>query len=386
MTAALRNPEDILAHAEVSRSNGRAAAQPSMPLVCAADLADKPVPPRMFLCDSLIPMGTVTGLGGDGGVGKSLVAMQLAVATVTGLAWLGRPVRRGPVIFLSAEDDINEIHRRLAAIVASYQIELADLRDLHIAPLAGEDAVLAVETAKSSNAIAATPLWTQVQMLCDTRRPVLLILDPLADLFAGNENSRPQARQFVAMLRGLAMRADLAALLLYHPSLSGIASGTGTSGSTAWNNSVRSRLYLRRAVGDNGAESSPDVRIIETMKANYGPRGEQLTLRWRDGVFAPEVEPERQGQVAMTASIKADRAFLDLLAAYDADGRHVSSTPSANYAPAVFARDQRVKGIGKLALTAAMNRLFETKEIRTEVFGPPSRPLKRIVLTGETGE
>ncbi|MGR3292310.1 MAG: AAA family ATPase, partial [Paracoccaceae bacterium] len=38
----------------------------------ASDLADKPVPDRQWLVHDLVPDGTVTLLGGDGGTGKSL--------------------------------------------------------------------------------------------------------------------------------------------------------------------------------------------------------------------------------------------------------------------------------------------------------------------------
>jgi RecA-family ATPase len=36
----------------------------------------------------LVPMNTVTLFGGDGGTGKSLVALQLAVAVASGRFWL----------------------------------------------------------------------------------------------------------------------------------------------------------------------------------------------------------------------------------------------------------------------------------------------------------
>ena len=62
-------------------------------------------------------------------------------------------------------------------------------------------------------------------------------------------------------------------MLLAHPSLTGMNTGTGTSGSTAWNNSVRSRLYLDR-VRESGIEPDPDARVLRTMKSNYGPVGD----------------------------------------------------------------------------------------------------------------
>lgn len=94
--------------------------------------------------------------------------------------------------------------------------------------------------------LAPTALWAELRAEVLEFRPVLLVLDTLADVFGGSEKDRAQVRQFVGLLRGLAIEADLATLLLGHPSIAGMASGAGTSGSTAWSNSVRSRLCLER--------------------------------------------------------------------------------------------------------------------------------------------
>lgn len=79
----------------------------------ASDLAGKEVPPREWLVPDLVPAGTVTLLTGDGGTGKSLVALQLAAACAMGRPWLGRDVAAGRALFISAEDDQDELHRRL---------------------------------------------------------------------------------------------------------------------------------------------------------------------------------------------------------------------------------------------------------------------------------
>mgnify|MGYP001616429289 FL=1 len=41
-------------------------------------------PPRRWIVEGLVPQGAVTMLGGDGGVGKTLLAQQLATAAVLG--------------------------------------------------------------------------------------------------------------------------------------------------------------------------------------------------------------------------------------------------------------------------------------------------------------
>jgi hypothetical protein len=77
----------------------------------------------------------------------------------------------------------------------------------------------------------------------------------------------------------------------------------------------------------------------------------------------------------------AEDVFLELLAAYNAAGRHVTSTTGANYAPAVFSKEERGQPIGKRTLETAMNRLFEAKRINLVEYGPPSRRLKSLEAT-----
>nr|WP_281066391.1 AAA family ATPase [Xanthobacter flavus] len=72
-------------------------------VVCAADLAGKPIPPRQEHVEGMIPAGNVTLLYGDGGTGKSLLALQLAVATAAGSQWIGLPVARGSTLCRDAK-------------------------------------------------------------------------------------------------------------------------------------------------------------------------------------------------------------------------------------------------------------------------------------------
>ena len=65
-------------------------------------------------------------------------------------------------------------------------------------------------------------------------QPRLIIIDPAADVFAGKEIDRVQVRQFITLLRAIAITADCAVILAAHPSVSGMREGTGLSGSTAW--------------------------------------------------------------------------------------------------------------------------------------------------------
>jgi hypothetical protein len=241
-----------------------------LPIISAATFAGKPVPERDWSVPGLVPGKAVTLLSGDGGVGKSTLIAQLAVMAPVGGTWIGTQPKRGPVVFVSAEDSLDENHRRLADIAASQGIELADLSDLHIVPLAGRDAVMGAPHVKGGR-LVDTAVWRGLVRIVKRVKPVLVILDTLADVFGGNEIVRAEARQFISQLSGLAIDNDLAVILLAHPSLTGINSGTGTSGSTAWSNSVRSRLYFNRAKDQYGEELDPTARVLRPWERSSSP-------------------------------------------------------------------------------------------------------------------
>lgn len=360
--------------------DARDASLHELPTFAASSLLG-PAPQRQWHVPNLIPAHTVTTLNGDGGTGKSLLGLQLAAATASGRSWLGQQVAEGPALFLTAEDDRAELHRRLVDVARSASVGIGELHRLTLLSLAGEDALLAMP-APGSNVIGATGLFRQIERWIAENRPRLVVLDTLADLFGGQENDRAQARQFIQLLRGLAIHHQTTVLLLAHPSLAGMSSGTGSSGSTAWNASVRSRLYLRRIV-DDGYEQDPDVRLLTTVKANYGPTGGEIRLRWQDGVFAVE-----EGQKALdraASSAKGERVFLKLLRQFAEEGRHVNHAGGRYYAPSAFAEHPENEGVSKRGYSAAMNGLFAAKRIAVEPYGPPSKRATKIVEVQHDG-
>jgi hypothetical protein len=84
----------------------------------------------------------------------------------------------------------------------------------------------------------------------------------------------------------------------------------------------------------------------------------------------------------MVADQKAERVFLNLLAAFAAQGRSVSDSPGANYAPSAFA-NQGAEPMNRGELKRAMERLLFAGRIRVDTTGPPSRQRKRIVVAAQ---
>jgi RecA-family ATPase len=343
-------------------------------------LAGRPVEDQPWHVADLIPARTVTLLGGDGGAGKSLLALHLAVATATGRRWIGRETAGGGALFLTAEDDDPTLHRRLARILDAEGLGFEDLDRLTLRSLAGEEALLAAPD--RAGVLRTTALYEELEARLRDEAPALVVLDTAADLHAGNENDRCQVRQFVGLLRGLAIRHECAVVLLAHPSRAGMAAGDGLSGSTAWNGSVRSRLCLER-VADDGASPNPDARRLSVKKSNYGPCGGEIGLTLRDGVFvadAPEAGGGRLDRLAGNA--KAERVFLKLLRLFAEQGRHVSPTPSVSYAPTVFAKHPEAEGMTKRALAAAMENLLTAGRIVVAEHGEPSARRQHLAERG----
>lgn len=79
--------------------------------------------PRRSIIEGLMPEGALTILFGDGGLGKSYLALYIATCVALGMPIAGRPVERGPVMYLDAELDEDEFIRRSYAVARGLSLE-----------------------------------------------------------------------------------------------------------------------------------------------------------------------------------------------------------------------------------------------------------------------
>lgn len=235
--------------------------------------------PREWLVPERIPMRNVSSMSGEGAIGKSLLLMQLSGAVALGKDWIGTLPEQGPVLYFNAEEDDDEVRRRMEDVARHLGATRQDMIDngLLFLSFAGRDAILAQPD--RSGILRPTPLFDRLRSEALQLRPKLIVFDTVADTFGGKENDRGQTRQFITMLRGLALSSDSAIVMSAHPSLTGIATDTGLSGNTGWHNSVRYRMYFKTAPSDDSS-----LRVLECKKSNYGPINETILLRWKDGV------------------------------------------------------------------------------------------------------
>jgi RecA-family ATPase len=340
----------------------------------------EPVPERKWAIKDRVPLRQPGLFSGEGGTGKSIIELMKNVAHVTGKDWLGSLPEIGPAFYLGAEDDVDELHIRLAAIAAHYRTTFTELINggLRILPLLGKDAVLCA--ASHGGKVEPTALYWQIYEAAADIKPKNISIDTLSRAFAGNEIDRVQVYAFACHLQALAMVAGGSVTVLSHPSLTGIASGSGISGSTAWHGAFRFRQYLKGIKPDASEQPDDDVRELEFKKNQYGPKGESVVVRYQRGLFLPVVGTSNLERAA--AEQRADQTFLELLDRFTDQGRNTCEKPSANnYAPALFAKEKEARecAIRKADFEAAMRRLFATNRIRVEPYGPPSRISTRLV-------
>ena len=272
---------------------------------------------------------------------------------------------------------------RPPAIAKHYGVTFKELIDygLHVLCLLGQDATLCAMT--RSGKVETTSLYKQIFEAAGDIKPKNVSIDTLSRAFAGNEIDRVQVYAFANHMQALAMVAGGSVTVLSHPSLAGISSGSGISGSTAWHGAFRFRQYLKGVKADAGEQPDGDLRELEFKKNQYGPMGETIVLRYQRGLFLPEPTMSSLNKVAREQ--RADEVFLALLSKYDSDGRQVSDKTTANnYAPKMFALEKEAKEhrLTKDELAAAQRRLFDSRKIEVEHYGRPSRPYARLKRKG----
>jgi RecA-family ATPase len=344
-------------------------------VVSVAAFQGKPIPPRKWLVADWIPWGVVTGLYGDGGMGKSLLTMQLQTAIALGKPWIGLAVcETGASLGVYCEDALDELIRRQADINTHYGCGFDDVKAAHWWPHLGEDNMLMAFARNGKGEL--TTFHRQLREAALDLKAKLLIIDTLMDTFGGNENDRAQVRQYVQVALGSLARAiDGCVILNAHPSRSGMATGSGDGGSTAWSNAFRSRLYNERPEAELGEFPDPQASVLSRKKANYAARDDSIRLRWQQGVIVPYAPFGRQDSAPSAGDV-----FLRLLDTLAEEGRSVSPNDRAsNYAPRLFAQRPERCGYGSADFARAMERLFACKAIVIEEYRQDYKPRQRLV-------
>jgi hypothetical protein len=235
--------------------------------------------------DGMLPLGKVGIMNAEGGAGKTNVVLALAVAIASGRRWLEHfdidfAARRGRVFLGLAEEDEEEIHRRIYSIAQEYNLtpeERARVADQVVAlPLAGR-AVALIGYHADGRTLLDSPVLVELRehlhATAGDRGWSLVALDPLAR-WAGPdvEADNSVGTRFVQALETLTTVPGGPTVLVPHHS-SKLARRNGSvdsRGVTAITDGARWASTLRA----DGA----DVYFVQS-KSNYSrPMLEELRL------------------------------------------------------------------------------------------------------------
>jgi RecA-family ATPase len=328
---------------------------------------------QRWLARGRIPSGDLTILAGNGASGKTEIATSLLVSVSANLGdWLGCIVESGPVLFLSCEEPEDNIRDRVERICKHRNIDPSAIDNLHL-HFPDLESTWLVTTDRAAK-VTKTALFAQMENWIAANEPALVVIDSIAAVFDGEAIARRQVRSFLAMLRKVAREYDTVIVLLDHPSVRGMADGTGTANSVDWRNSARSMLHLSDPDKDDR-----DVRTLEVKKANYSRTGEKTKLSWNGLTFATAAASQAAPYRA-AAEQGLDDLFVRLLEERNTQGRWVTPNKAAGYAPKEFATMPGAGDCTPAALANAMERLLTAKRIIVETFGPPSKQRQRLII------
>ena len=312
------------------------------PPTLLADLIATDYPPTEWVWDSLILKGEVNLLYGDGGIGKSLLALHVGCAVAAGIPLFGAATMRMPVLGMFVEDGPGQVQQRARTILRDFKLDSKGSLTMKLWCQPGGDTMLA--QIDDNGMVKELPrlhaLRAELSELHDQGFPALLILDSMADLFALNESLRlPVNAALKQVLGGLCRDFGTTVLVLAHPSKSSMQDGTHYSGSTAYNNAVRQRLTLEvmPREKDDTSEGQPP-RILKVAKSNYGPLIEK-TL-WYAGATISDVSFEPLASGATGERLRKAVVW----AAVDAAQRGVPFTQQRNIPQASIAKIEGITG------------------------------------------
>ena len=249
-----------------------------------------------------LPRGKVGMIAAEGGAGKTMALIQLALAVATGIDWLEYQTAppNGRVLIALGEEDEMELRRRIYRAFESMwpgggrardEAKEQARQDIHkrivALPLAGM-ATPFVTTNPRTKEVEQTPAFEALQRKLEEggERWSLIILDPLSR-FAGaeTETDNAAATRFVQAIESLPkVNGNPNVLLAHHTTKGSRREGNNDAssarGSSALSDGVRWHLSMEPERGleaELGLMPSKEVHI-KLVKTNCGPYAPRITV------------------------------------------------------------------------------------------------------------
>lgn len=324
-------------------------------------LANQEPPARRWAIKGWFGFGHTTLLVGQGGIGKTLLAQQAASCIAIGRDFIDEVNAPHRVLMWACEDDHDELWRRQIAISHWMKLGLDEYAgNLVIVPRHGLDnAIVTTEYGK----LQFTPGIEHLREQAADLDAQVVILDNVAQLYGGSENDRHSVTAFLNGLAGAL--PDRAVLLLAHPSR---GANSEFSGSSAWENVARTRLYLGATLPDQKAPEddgqAQDVRYLSRRKSNYSNK-DYRRCTYRDGVLVPDEAENTGGVVSAIRSSNAEKVVITGLKKLLTLGLNpTDGSTSPRYLPRMLNEYKLTEGFSRADLADAVRRLMLEGSLR----------------------
>ena len=344
----------------------------------ALETRDPPV--REWAVEGWLGRGHVTLLAGPAGSGKTAIAQSIGSCVSLGRSVIDNVPQPLTTLLWAGEDEADELWRRQTHIARWLQTPLAAFADkLVLQPYPDRDMTLA---ALVDGRLVKTAMLDELREQIGDYKAGLVFVDSVARCFGGNENDRHQVTQFVSFLTWALAPTRAALCLLGHPAK---AADSEYSGSTAWEASVRARLFFGyRAPGEQIEEGAPvdeTRRVLAKRKTNYSGR-DLREVRFADGCMQPANAPEAQQFTSSRSNeFLADEA-VRVFRRLKSMGIDTSAQPSVAYLPRVAAKQQLLDaGITERDLRVGLAEAMKAGRLRMGVVGKYANRNPRMGLT-----
>lgn len=327
-------------------------------------------PARQWAIKGWLGYGHVTLLIGAGGIGKTLIAQQMASCLAIGRSpFVDDIPQQAKVLMWACEDDHDELWRRQIAISRWLKTGIESFGDLVLVPRLGFDNQICVS--EYGKLIYTDNLLRLKEQAMDIGAKIV-ILDNVAQIYGASENDRPSVTAFLNALCGALPHTAI--LLLGHPSR---GLNSEFSGSSAWENVARTRLYLGANLPDVKQDDEPNadnIRYLARRKGNYSSK-DWRRCTYRDGVLMPEESSDSGGIVSTLRAAKAERVILDGLRKLADLGIYpTDSATSPRFLPRALGEYTLNDGMSRTELAAAMRKLImDGRLVRSQVGKSASR-------------
>ena len=218
-------PEQLYSIADSLRDWTPDSGVPSVPITFPFPIIGEDIPRRQWLIPGFLLRRHVSVLVAPAGSGKSLLTLQVAMMGATQMTWGGwHPRQSIKSLVVNSEDDGDEMRRRL---YAASQLMACDMRELrsYIAFAETPESIIIARADSKTKTVVRTPMVESLVRTIIENNFDLMIVDPFAETFEGDENSNSELKWAAVLWREIARRTNCAVLLVHHTRKYGAEAG-----------------------------------------------------------------------------------------------------------------------------------------------------------------